>query len=235
MFPAMKSFTKNDVAESLRQRILSLQLPPSQLLDEVALAQQYGMSRTPMREIIQRLSGEGYLDAEENRGAKVAPMDFATMRHFFLAAPMVYAAAAQLAAENATPEQIERLKAIQAEIRAAVEAGDSPQAAIHNHHFHAYVGEMAASPYLMPSLNRLLIDHTRMSQVFYSPTTEAEAESMEKAVDHHDEMIEAFAAHDAARAVQLTKEHWDLSRHRIEAFVNPGPLAFTLEEEAHAV
>ena len=94
---------------------------------------------------------------------------------------------------------------------------------------------MAASPYLMPSLNRLLIDHTRMSQVFYNPTTSTEAESVEQAVDHHDMMIEAFANHDTARAVELTKQHWDLSRNRIQTFVDPGPLPFELEEEAHAV
>ena len=231
----MKPATKNDVAASLRQRILSMDLKPSQLLDEVALAGAFGISRTPMREVIQRLAGEGYLEMEANRGAKVAPMDLATMRHFFQAAPMIYAATARLAAEQATAAQLDELRAIQGEIRAAVERGDSPAAAIHNHAFHAYVGEMAQSPYLMPSLNRLLIDHTRLSQRFYKPADATESASIKAAVDHHDAMIEAFATHDAGTAVELTVEHWNLSRDRIEQFVTPDPLPFELEDLSHAV
>lgn len=235
MITAPKNMSKHEVAETLRQRILSLELAPSQLIDEVALASAFGISRTPMREIIQRLSGEWYLEIEANRGAKVAPMDLATMRHFFQAAPMIYSAAARLAAEHATTEQIDSLVAIQATIREAVEVGDSPAAAIRNHAFHAYVGEMAASPYLMPSLNRLLIDHTRLSQRFYKPADASETASIEAAVNQHDQMIAAFAAHDAETAVQLTLEHWALSRDRIEQFVTPDPLPFQLEELSHAV
>lgn len=231
----MKALTKHEVAETLRRRILSMELKPSQLLDEVALANAFGISRTPMREVIQRLSGEGYLEIEANRGAKVAPMDLATMRHFFQAAPMIYSAAARLAAENATPAQIEELRAIQAKIRDAVERADSPAAAIHNHAFHAYVGEIAQSPYLLPSLGRLLIDHTRLSQRFYKPAGAAESDSIKAAVDQHDAMIEAFEAHDAATAVALTVEHWNLSRDRIEQFVTPDPLPFELEDLSHAV
>ncbi|MEQ8665906.1 MAG: GntR family transcriptional regulator [Rhodospirillales bacterium] len=235
MSTAPKPMSKTEVAETLRRRILAMELKPSQLLDEVALANAFGISRTPMREVIQRLAGEGYLEIEANRGAKVAPMDLATMRHFFQAAPMIYSAAARLAAENATPAQLDELRAIQARIRDAVERGDSPAAAIHNHAFHAFVGEMAQSPYLLPSLGRLLIDHTRLSQRFYKPADAAETDSIRTAVDQHDAMITAFAAHDAAAAVALTVEHWNLSRHRIEQFVTPDPLPFELEDLSHAV
>ena len=64
----------------LKNRILTLELAPAALLDEVSLAAEFGVSRTPMRELIQRLAGQGYLVLERNRGAKVAPMDLVAMR-----------------------------------------------------------------------------------------------------------------------------------------------------------
>lgn len=79
----MKTNPKTKCIDEMRRRILTLDLQPGTMLDEVMLANEYGISRTPMREVIQRLNGDGYLVIEQNRGAKVAPMDFATMRQFF--------------------------------------------------------------------------------------------------------------------------------------------------------
>ena len=48
--------------EDLKRHILTMELDPDELLDEAALTAQYGLSRTPVREIFQRLAGEGYLE-----------------------------------------------------------------------------------------------------------------------------------------------------------------------------
>ena len=87
-------------------------------------------------------------------------MDISTIRNFFQAAPMIYASVARLAAEQATGEQVEQLAAIQKSYRQTLSAGLVEETAMHNHRFHEAIGRMAGSPYLMPSLNRLLIDHT---------------------------------------------------------------------------
>ena len=72
---------------ALRERILSTELEPGTDLDELSLCETYGVSRTPLREVLQRLSGEGLIQLEENRGAKVASMDVRVMRTFFQTAP----------------------------------------------------------------------------------------------------------------------------------------------------
>lgn len=224
---------------SLRQRVLSMEMAPGQLLDEVALSEEFGISRTPLREVIQRLCGEGVLVAQENRGARVAPMDFATMRHFFQAAPMIYASVARLAAQRGDKSGIDELRSVQQNYRRSIASGDVCQTAMHNHRFHQLIGEMAGSVYLMPSLNRLLIDHTRISQQFYQSRNEDDRRRIEQAADQHDAMIEAFASASPADAVQLTLDHWDLSRHQMEQFVTPDPLPFDLprekQENNHAV
>ncbi len=84
-----------------------------------SLAAGFGLSRTPFREVLQRLAGEGYVALSENRGAKVSPMDLDTLRTFFQTAPLIYASIARLAAENRDAPQLVALKAAQENFVAA--------------------------------------------------------------------------------------------------------------------
>ncbi len=231
----MKTTSKQNFAEVLKRRVLSMDIAPGELLDEVSLSQEFGISRTPLREVIQRLSGEGYLTLEANRGAKVASMDMSTLRHFFQAAPMIYASIARLAAEEATRDQVAKLKQLQKKFRASLDGDNVSETAMHNHWFHHAIGEMASSPYLMPSLNRLLIDHARIGQVFYHSRSPEDARRICAAADQHDAMIDAFTNHSPSKAVELTLEHWELSRVQMQKFVSPDPLPFNLESRTDAV
>ena len=215
---------KSDLLNTLRQRILQLDIEPGAALDEATLCEAYGVSRTPLREVLHRLAGEGYARIEPNRGVSVSSMDIATMRNFFQTAPMIYASVARLAAENATPEKVSKLRDVQREFRSAVENDAPRDMAISNHSLHEQIGDMAGNPYLSPSLQRLLIDHTRMSQTFYAARTKPERALIQTACDQHDAMIEAFEAREPSRAVELALDHWALSRDRIERYVRPDPL-----------
>ena len=220
----MTTFDKDSCLADIERRILALELEPGAQLDETALARHYGMSRTPLREVLHRLAGAGFVLQAENRSAQVASMDIATMRIFFQTAPMIYAAVGRMAAENRTDGQLDALKAAQGDFCQSVAAKDPGAAALANHAFHSILGEMAGNPYLVAALNRLLIDHTRLSQTFYRPTSEGETALVEKAQDQHDLMIAAIAAREPATMVSLTLAHWDLSRDRVERFVRPDPL-----------
>lgn len=209
-----------------------MEIAPGADLDEAALAQLYDLSRTPLREVLQRLAGEGFVVLSENRGAKVASMDLGVMRTFFQTAPLVYSSMARLAAEHRTPEQLGALRGVQARFAAAVGSGNAPAMALENHRFHELIGEMAANEYLMPALRRLLIDHTRLGQMFYRPASPAELTAVNKASQHHDQMIAALEAGEAGLVVSLTLEHWDLSRDRIERFVRPDPLPLDVPDIA---
>lgn len=210
--------------EDLRTRILTQAIAPGSDLDETALSEAYGVSRTPLREVLQRLAGEGYVTLLTNRGAKVVSMDLAAMRTFFQTAPLIYSNVSRLAAEHRTGDQLDAVSAVQARFAKAVGDGDPNAMALNNHRFHQIIGEMASNDYLMPSLNRLLIDHTRLGQMFYRPAAPAETVLIRRASQQHDAMIAAIEARDADAAVDLTLQHWDLSRDRIERFVRPDPL-----------
>lgn len=216
--PASK---KTICAEDLRRRILTEDFEPGCYLDEVELSEVYGISRPPLRETLRQLAGEGYVVLHENRGAQVAPMSHKSLRNFFVAAPMIYAAIARLAAENARPDQIARLKEAQQAFRQAVRSGDAAEGALGNQRFHAIIGEMADNEFLLPSLRRLLIDHTRIAMTFYNPRKVQVAEQRELAADQHDQFIALIEAGKADAAGELAVEHWELSRVQIESFVTP--------------
>ncbi|WP_435258137.1 GntR family transcriptional regulator [Thioclava sp. FR2] len=215
---------KSGCAEDLKRRVLTQDLEPGVYLDETELAEFYGISRPPLREVLRELAGEGYVVLHENRGAQVAPMTHKTLRNFFMAAPMIYAATSRLAAEHATQAQIMRLKDTQLLFRAAIRDGDTAQRALLNEKFHTIVGEMADNEFLMPSLRRLLIDHTRISMTFYNPRKTSLSAARETAADHHDQFIALIEAGDAEEAAALAIAHWELSRVEIESFVTPTAL-----------
>lgn len=224
--------TKETCYHDLRRRVLTTELAPGSDLDERSLCEHYGLSRTPLREVLRRLAGEGFAEITSNRGAKVASMDLSALRTFFQTAPMIYANIARLASENRTSHEISELRTIQERFVAAIAAGDVAGAALGNHSFHAAVGRMARNPYLMACLERLLIDHTRLSQTFYHPADPAEARLIQTAAEQHEAMIAAIERREAALVVDLTLRHWDLSRDRMERFVHPDPLPVDI---AHAV
>lgn len=226
-----KTNRKTDAYNSLKQRVLTLELAPGEALDEVAIAETYGLSRTPLRDVYQRLAGEGYIKIKANKGASVSSMDLATMRNFFQSAPMIYAAIARLAAENATSVEITGLKKTQQRFAKAVKSGKSSDMSVYNHQFHEQLGEIANSAYLQPSLCRLLIDHTRMSHRFYRTRQQESVSRVSKSSEQHEQMIEAIENHQPSRCVDLTIQHWELSRCDLDKYVLPDalPLEAVLE------
>ncbi|MEM8577245.1 MAG: GntR family transcriptional regulator [Pseudomonadota bacterium] len=215
---------KTAAYDALRQRILTLELAPGADLDEAGLGAEYGLSRTPMREVLRQLAHEGYAELRENRGVRVAELSTDSLRGFFLAAPMVYAAILRLAAQHRTDGQLRALEAAQDGFVRALVRGSATDRALANTHFHAVTGEMAGNPYLLASFQRLLIDHARISMTFYQPQDAAQASNIAAASAQHWHIIEAIAQRDAERAAALAHDHWQLSRHEIERFVLPGPL-----------
>ncbi len=212
----------------LKRAIMTLELRPGADLDEATLSEEFSLSRTPLREVLRQLAGDGYVDLRENRGARVSEMSHTTLRDFFLAAPMIYGAVLQLAAANATKAQIEALKSAQVAFRGALRGGSGVDRALANSRFHEITGDMADNIYLLPSFQRLLIDHARISMTFYSPQDNAMADNVSLAADQHDAIIAAIEARDEAAAGQLAIDHWNLSRNQIELFVMPAGLDLPL-------
>lgn len=222
----MTSNNKDRLYRSLKKRILTLDLEPGRDLDEVKISVEYGLSRTPVRDVFRRLAGEGYIEIINNRGASVSSMNHKTLRDFYLVAPLIYATVGRLAAMNATDEQISALKETQIKFKQAVKSNDPDKMAYYNDCYHAVTGQMADNKYILPSLQRLLIDHARIAQTFYRPKDSKMQQYLDKAVSQHDQIILAIENGNQELAASLSLKHWELSRKRMEMFVIPDALPF---------
>ncbi len=222
---------KAALADHLRASILTLDYHPGSDLDEVAICERFGLSRTPVREVFRDLDGAGYVELRENKGARVAALSHTTLRDFFLVAPMIYSAILRLAACNATAAQITQLKAAQNAFTAALRQGSAAERALTNSRFHEITGEMAGNVYLIPSFQRLLIDHARIGMTFYQPKNQQMADNLAKASEHHEAIIAAIEAGDEDAAAALAEAHWALSRDEIGRFVLPTPLDLGLGDD----
>jgi DNA-binding GntR family transcriptional regulator len=221
---------KDKLYQDLKKKILTMELEPGSPLDETSLSKRYSISRTPLRDVFQRLAGEGYLTIISNRGASVSSMSHKALRDFFLTAPLIYASVGRLAAENAKPVQIKEMKQAQIAFVNAIKSEDFGERVYWNDRFHALMGEMADNQYLKPSYDRLLIDHARISQTFYRPRDSEMLDRMNAAVEHHNQMIDAIEQGDSKVIVESIIDHWELSRDFLDYFVRPDPLPLELED-----
>ena len=90
------------VYDSLKGLILDLELEPGTLLDETQVSRQFGVSRSPVREALIRLSAEGLVQNLRNRTSMVAPFDVAALPAYFDAVQLLYRLSARLGARAVT-------------------------------------------------------------------------------------------------------------------------------------
>jgi DNA-binding GntR family transcriptional regulator len=216
---------KHHLGETLRRRIVSMELKPGTAVDELALSAEFGLSRPPVRELLRQMAAEGYLELEPNRAARVSAMNYDSLRSFFQAAPLIYAATTQLAAERATERDIAALRDIQSRFKKAIAAGDIDGRVHYNDAFHLEIGKIAGNAYLMPSLRRILLDHARLGKIFYRPSPPEDMQrDMSTAVHQHDLIIDAIERRDSQGATELVRAHMDLSRRRMAEYAVPSGL-----------
>jgi DNA-binding GntR family transcriptional regulator len=227
--PEHGSDRKAQLGEALRRRILSMELRPGAVVDELALSAEFGLSRPPVRELLRQMAAEGYIDLEPNRAARVSAMSHDSLRSFFQAAPLIYVATTRLAAEVASTSDVATLRDIQARFKQAIAQNDIDRRVHYNDRFHLEIGKIAGNAYLMPSLRRLLLDHARLGKIFYRAGSPVDMQrDLSTAVDQHDLIIDAIERKDAETAGDLVRVHMDLSRRRMAEYAMPAGIEVSI-------
>lgn len=108
-----------EVAELLRQRIFRRELEPGSWIDELKLAEDYGISRTPLREALKVLAAEGLVTMKVRRGAYVTEVDEKDMTDIYHLLGLLESDAAGAVAARASAEQLRELQAIHDELEGA--------------------------------------------------------------------------------------------------------------------
>lgn len=203
------------VYESLRDEILDLTLAPGSPIDEVQLAERFNMSRTPIREALVRLAGEGLVETLPNRSTMVSNIDFLNLHTFFDALTLMYRVTTRLAAQNHAAGDLERIRAHQAQFAAAVEAQQALAMIATNREFHAAIAEAGRNPYYTALFLRLLDEGRRLLRLYYQSFDDRLPQEF---VDEHEAMITAIAARDVEAADRLARSHANQIVRQIQQF-----------------
>lgn len=184
----------------LRERILSGEVQPGEPLFEMHLAQQLGMSRTPVRQALQSLASDGYLEELPGRGFSVPRRSLDDLRQFFELREVLEAAATRLAALRARPEEIAELQALCTRYEGEVDMDTRDQIGAQ---FHAVIIKAARNARLATLLASLhdQIDLSRRSVLYAGPSWR------ETAVRDHRAICTAIADRDEAAAQATATDH----------------------------
>lgn len=193
------------VYETLQTEILSLKLPPGQLLDETTLADRFSMSRSPVREALIRLAGEELVVTLPNRSTIVAPVDIASFPKYVDALDIAQRVNTRLAAELRTEADLKIIVRRQKEFESAIRTGEHLAMSKANMDFHMAIAFAGKNPYFTGFYERLLTQGRRMLHMHF--------EYLERTRDgqlltgEHAEMIDAIRSKDVQRADELAHAH----------------------------
>jgi len=201
------------VYDVLRDEILDLTLLPGSPIDEVQLAERFAMSRTPIREALVRLSGEGLVATLPNRSTMVAPIDFLGLNTLFDAITLMYRVTTRLAAQHHRPADLVPIRAHQVAFAAAVAAQDALGMIATNRDFHAAIAEAGRNPYYTALFCRLLDEGRRILRLYYQAFDDRLPQIY---VEEHEAMVAAIAARDIDAADRLAKAHADQIVRKIQ-------------------
>lgn len=208
------------IAEALRAEILSLALPPGADLDEQALVTQYGRSRTPVREALIVLASEGLVQIVRNRGARVAPLDIASIPALLEAHELVERANTRWAACRRSPQDLAAIAKACADFERVCAKNDYSAMASANRAFHAAIAAACGNRFLEEQHHALSAKAVRIARMAFT-TAAADRDDtsyFDTVCRHHREMLRAISDHDDDAADRLAREHAQLFRSRMLRF-----------------
>jgi DNA-binding GntR family transcriptional regulator len=190
-----------EVAELLRQRIFQRELEPGSWIDELKLSQEYGISRTPLREALKVLAAEGLVTMKVRRGAYVTEVSDQDLSEVYHLLSLLESDAAAVVAERATDAQLKDLQALHAELEAA--AGDREAFFAVNERFHMRLLELAGNRWR----NQMVADLRKVMKLNRHNSL-LKTGRVRESLQEHRAVMEALAKRDAAGAMRRMQEHF---------------------------
>lgn len=192
---------REKILETIREAILKGQLKPGEKVAEPELAERFGISRTPIREAFRQLESEGYLTVIPRKGAVVTALSERAVEEFYAIKSILEGYAAQMAAENMTDKDIERLETINKKLQALCDEGDVKTFFKVHNEFHEVFIRAAGNEKLLELINQLMLKFNRFRLASLSLPGR-----MEISVKEHEKIIKAFKRKDGSQADGLVRQ-----------------------------
>ena len=199
-----------EVAERLRQRIFSHELPPGTWVDEQALAADYGISRTPLREALKVLASEGLVTLKPRRGCYVTEISERDLDEIFTVMALLEGQCAADTARKANDADMARLRSVHDELERAAASNDINGFFTANQAFHHQVQLIADNRWLSQAITdlRKVIKLSRHHSLFG-------AGRLTQSLAEHRAILDALTRRDVAASEQTMREHISSGRQAL--------------------
>jgi DNA-binding GntR family transcriptional regulator len=198
--------------ERLRAMIIDLRLPPGVMVDELSLAAEIGLGRTPVHEAVARLVIDRLVTVLARRGLMIAPIGLEQVRELFEAREAIECGNAYLAVHHATDADIVELRRLIEAAENAREETDVLRFLEDDQRIHRYLAHSVRNTFLQDAADRILLHNLRFWR-FYFRTRHAQAGMLVS----HQPLLAALERRDAQGALAAMREHIYLSRTLLNA------------------
>lgn len=198
------------VLDAIREAIINGTLKPRERLMEIQLAEELGVSRTPVREALRKLELEGFIVMVPRKGAYVADISFKDIADVFEIRAALEALAAGLAAERITDEELEEMERLVAEKAEAIANQDMEKLIKVDTMFHEAIYKASRNQRLTSIISNLREQIQR-----YRTTSLAYPGRMQRSLEEHRSIVEAIQSRDSQIAQQVAREHIENTENSI--------------------
>src|ERR1700759_4371866 len=202
------------VFRRVREAILESELPPGETMSQVALADELGVSRTPLREALRMLQGEGLIEARPNRRVRVSPISASDLEELYALRVAVEAQALRLAVPRMTSEHIAVLEGSIAQMAHYAEQRDMRRWLVPHAEYHRQLTNLAGERFA--ALLSPLFDHAeryRRLPLGHGPSAWATAD--------HREILDAVKRGEVQVAAALLAQHLSRTAFEVAEILEP--------------
>lgn len=192
------------VCETLRTAIISGVLKPGERLMEIQLAEELGVSRTPVREAIRKLELEGFVIMVPRRGTYVADLSIKDINEVYEVRTALDVLAAGLAAERITEEELEQMERLLVQISSYIDSGEMEKIVEADGIFHDILYRASRNERLVGIINNLREQLTRFRSM-----SMAYPGRLKNMLEEHSRLVEAIAQRNPELAQQRAAEHME--------------------------
>ena len=212
--PLEKTLMRDDVYQNLKSWIVQGTLEPEEKLRDIDLANQLGVSRTPVREALRRLEDEGLVETKQNAWTRVSKVDVSLASRIYPILRLLEPLALELAVPQFSSKDFKRLRVLNTAIKKALDAGDGKTAALHDTDFHEVFIARCGNPELIQVIRNLKTNHIRLEIAYWRGGKNAL-----ESVNEHERLIAALERQDLKAAKLALEQNFVRALTRISSGV----------------
>ena len=197
----LANLKRHRIFDELRKDILSCGFQPGEQLREITLAEKYGVSKSPIRDALQRLEFEGLVEIAPRQGHRIAPISISDANDILDLRETLEAAAVRRIAADASSYKLGKLDFFRTANMLSLR-----DFSLYNNNFHSKINKLSGNQRHSEIMRSLMDNYERLCIISLSSRRQ-EAKAMNAALEDHNQIIDALQSRDGRLAARLSVKH----------------------------